>query len=294
MRWSRSFALVAALAFVVTLVPSSATSLAYEPAMLALPPGADETVALPLSAPLPTGATGLGPGTYLLSDIDGATFVCSANWVWSDGAAYYLGAAGHCFLPETATSSHGFDRDYDVSTVRVRACVHACEFAGDLDFVFAGTTVELGKVAYARQSKNGLDIGNDFGLVRIPDALVGEIRAALPVWGRTSGIKDVMPGDIACLYGNGLVVGETYLTKARVGTGLATLADGSWRIAIPSAPGDSGTAVATCKVGLDGSITASRASGVLTHLSGAGVAGTTMAKAQQLAREAGLTLSPIL
>lgn len=292
MRRRLSLALLAAL--LLPLAPGTASSGSFAPAVLALADDADRTVALPLGMPLPTGSVGLGPGTYLLSDIDGQTFLCSANWVWAAGGAYYLGAAGHCFLPEGATSTHGPDRDHDASGVAVRACVRNCEFSGGLDFALGGTTVALGPVVYARQTKNGADIGNDFGLVRIPDHLIGEIRAAMPVWGRAAGgTKDVSPGDVTCLYGNGLAVGEAYLTKARMGTGIVSLADGSWRAAMPSLMGDSGAAVATCRATL-GSVDADRAVGVLTHLSGSGIAGTSMGKAQQLAREAGLSIAPIL
>lgn len=270
-----------------------ASSASIEPARLLVPLASDDTVALPMDAPMPASATGLGPGTFLLTQIAGVTYLCTANWAWTDGAAYYLGAAGHCFLGEAETSSHGAGHDADVSTVKVRACIADCEFSGDLDFLLSGTTVDLGEVAYARQTRGGVDIGNDFGLVRIPDGLVGEIRSELPVWGRAPAVRGLRAGDVACLYGNGVGVGEVYLTKARSGAGLVTLVDGSWRAAIPSAPGDSGSAVATCSATLAGT-RAVGAIGILTHLSSAGTAGTTIGQAIVLAREAGLAVQPVL
>lgn len=285
----------AALALVLAfaLLPAPASSGSDAPARLDAPLLADQTVALPLGAPWPEGATGLGPGTLLVAKLAGGAYVCTANWAWTDGTAYYLGTAGHCFLAEDETASHGYGRDADVSTVRVRACIAECEFEGTLGFLLRGTTVELGPVAYARQTRDGAQIGNDFGLVRIPDALVGEIRSELPVWGAAKGTRDVRPGDLACLYGNGVGVGETYLTKARIGAGLVALSKGSWRAAMPSSPGDSGAAVASCIVTLEGT-RAVGAIGVLTHLSTGGTAGTTMSQAMKLATEAGLTLRPVL
>lgn len=291
-RCPRSYALLGLALVALASLPAPASSGAAEWGRAALRV-ADGTVAIPLDAPLPAGATGLGPGTYLLSEIDGSTYACTANWAWTDGSAYYLGAAGHCFLAQDKTATHGPGRDANASGVRVRACVYACEFSGTLDFLLTGDTVELGPVVYARQARGGVEIGEDFGLVRIPDALVHEIRSALPVWGRPPAPSSLRAGDLACVYGNGVGVGETYLTKARMGVGIVTLDGVSWRAAIPSAPGDSGSAVAECGVWLGGT-RATGAVGVLTHLSSGGTAGTTLAQSARLAKEAGLTVQPVL
>lgn len=253
----------------------------------------DRTVALPLGAPMPADATGIGPGAMLLSTIEGATYLCTANWVWRSGGAYYLGAAGHCFLPEGKTSTHGADRDYDTSNVRVRVCVAECKFGGQLGFLLRGTTVDLGQVAYARQTRAEFDIGNDFGIVRIPDDLLGSVRHDVPVWGRTSSVANVQTGDISCHYGHAAVFGEVFATKARAGTGILTLPDGSWRSAVASNQGDSGAAVAICRI-VNGALEARAAYGILTHLSGMGVAGTTVARAVELAAEAGMSIAPSL
>lgn len=242
-----------------------------------------------MAVPLPQEAVGIGPGTHLLTTIDGRTFSCTAGWVWRDAGAYYLSAAGHCFLPIDATATHGPGAD-SAGASRVRACIASCSFGGTTGFFLTGQLVDLGPLVYARQAVGTTEIGNDFGLVRIPDALLSELRPGLPVWGKASRTRDVVPGDVACFYGAGSVVGETSHTMARAGVGVLTLADGSWRVAAPSNVGDSGAAMATCTP--DGRAVA--AVGVITHLSSGGIAGTTMARGQEMAREAGLHIVPHL
>ena len=293
-----SIRLLAALAGALAIAPSALGLALPAPAddaetlLLDLTGAVDRTVALPLGAPLPADATGIGPGSQLLIEIEGATYGCTANYVWRAGASYYLGAAGHCFLPADKTSTHGADRDYDASGIRARVCISDCLFGGQSGFLLEGTTVDLGPVAYARQTRDGDDIGNDFGVVGIPAARLDLLRTGLPVWGRVEGTAELATGDVTCHYGHATGFGEFVATKARVGEGILTLPDGSWRAAIPSFQGDSGAAVARCAV-VGPSLEATRAVGILTHLSGSGIAGTTMPRAQQLASEAGLALQPV-
>lgn len=247
-------------------------------------------VVLPTSgAFVPERAEGIGPGTHLLVRIDGQNFSCTAGWIFRDATgALYLSTAGHCLLPSFRTSTHGPGAD-DAGAAVVRACIDRCTFGGQTGFLLTGTLVELGPVAYARQVSFGGGVGNDFGLIRIPVALEGLVRLGLPEFGEAGRVGDIGLGEDACWYGAGVVTGETYPTMARHGIGLTTSGT-SWRFAGPSAQGDSGAAVATC--GFRGQ--AQEAVGILTHLAGGMVAGTTMERGQQLAREAGLVVTPVL
>ena len=49
---------------------------------------------------------------------------CTANFVWSTGSTQYLGAAGHCFIPQGTTATHGPGADFDASGVLVSVCVN--------------------------------------------------------------------------------------------------------------------------------------------------------------------------
>lgn len=254
----------------------------------------DRTTTLRAGAPVPSDGPGIGPGSRLRVTIPGeGSFTCSANFIWAQGTKLYLGSAGHCFLPGDKTATHGPGADYDARGVITKVCVSNCQTGGLLSSQ-TGALVELGRVVYARQSGEGGDVGNDFGLVEIPLGQRSLIRRTLPVWGGPSVSGNLSNGEIACHYGNGVGVGELFLTKARFGIG-RTGSPRSWVAQTPAAPGDSGSALAACT--LQGSDLVGReAVGTLTHLApGQGaVVGTTMERSIALAAQAGLRISPVL
>jgi hypothetical protein len=270
----------------------------------------NRTTRTPLELVTPEMAQNIGPGSHLLIDIPNeGTFGCTSNFVFSDGSRQFLGAAGHCFIPAAATSTHGPGADFDASGVRVSVCVSDCSFGGQTGFVLTGNLVPLGQVAFARQTGADGDVGNDFGVVEIPASLANLVRPQLPVFGGPSTIEEVEQLQPLCHFGNGVVVGESFLSQGRMG-----IAGGSTPTTfmgdLLAAPGDSGSAVVTCE--RDGTaLRGQGAAGVLTHLgveacpcgidpeTGAVTAqqgivfGTTTARALELAREAGLTLSVV-
>ena len=254
----------------------------------------DRTTTVRAHAPVPDTADGIGPGSALLITIPNeGTFICSANFVWAQGGKRYLGAAGHCFLPGTKTATHGPGKDYDANGVTTRVCVSECLTGGELTGL-TGAFVALGRVAYARQTGLGGDVGNDFGLVEIPASRAALIRPAMPMWNGPSVSGTLAAGDLACHYGNGVAVGEVFPTKGRVGVGLRTNPT-FWAADTAAAPGDSGSALATCVsdgAGLHGV----KAIGILTHIAPGqgGIVGTTMSRAVAMAAEAKLQISPVL
>jgi hypothetical protein len=257
------------------------------------------TNTIPLALVTPAMASNIGPGSHLLIEIPGAgTFGCTANFVWQSGAARYLGAAGHCFVPEGLSATHGPGADWNAAGVRVSVCVSNCSFGGQSGFVVTGNLVALGSVAYARQTAVDGDVGNDFGIVQIPSSLAALVRPSMPVFGGPSFTEDVSLGATLCHYGNGVGVGETFLTMARVGVGGGANPT-YWFADLAAAPGDSGSAVVTC--GLEGTdLRGQGAAGVLTHLGvelgvpqHGFVLGTTISRAIAMAQEAGLAIAPV-
>ena len=252
----------------------------------------DQTEPLPAHAPAPAQATGIGPGSHLIITMPGGTFGCTANFVWTGNGKTFLGAAGHCFLPETKTATHGPGADYNPSATTVRVCVAGCNFGGELGFVITGTLATLGPVAYARQTQSGVDVGNDFGIVEIPSSLASQIRTAMPVWGGPTTTETLSAGKIVCHYGNGVAVGEVYPTMARAGVGIFGGTGASWGADTPAAFGDSGSALNVCAQDAGG-VHGRGAVGILTHLgvNTGFVLGTTMSRAIAMATQAGLTIS---
>ena len=268
-------------------------------ARLDLTPMTRATRVIPLQLVTPAMAQNIGPGSHLIIDIPGAgTFGCTANFVWAAGSIRFLGAAGHCFIPAGTTATHGPGANYDASAVQVSVCVSNCSFGGETGFTLTGDLVVLGQVAYARQTAADGDIGNDFGIVTIPASLASLIRPSEPVFGGPTTIAQVQVGQPVCHYGNGVIVGETFLTMGRVGIGGGSNAK-YWSGDLIAAPGDSGSAVLTCVADVSG-LRGAGAAGILTHLGfevGVNqhgvVFGTTTTRAIEMALEAGLSLAVV-
>jgi hypothetical protein len=256
----------------------------------------------------PEMAENIGPGSHLIIEIpDEGTFGCTANFVWASGTTRYLGAAGHCFIPSDSTATHGPGADYNAAGVRVSVCVSNCSFGGQTGFVLAGDLVALGNVAYARQTAADGDIGNDFGIVTIPSSFASLIRPSMPVFGGPETVEDVQQLQPVCHYGNGVLVGETFLTMARVGIGGGSTST-YWVADTLAAPGDSGSALVTCE-SAGAAFNGRGAAGILTHLGlevcpcsidvnnttitvqQGFVFGTTIARAIQMAQEAQIVLT---
>ncbi len=263
---------------------------------------ADLTTTIPLDLFTPQAAGNIGPGSAIIITIpDEGRFGCTANFVWASQGQRYLGAAGHCFLPADKAATHGPGADYDASGVVVQVCVEGCE-GNFRTNQLTGTWVTLGNVAYARQTFEGEDVGNDFGVVEVPREFRDFIRTEMPVWGGPTGVQTLNLGDYACHYGHGLGVGEVFLTKARIGIGGGSDED-AWMGDFAGAFGDSGSGLVGCVNDGVGSFQGTGAIGVLTHL-GVGIDestgehgtifGTTIARAIEMGQEARLRLSLVL
>ncbi|MDQ1495824.1 MAG: hypothetical protein QOG69_2307 [Actinomycetota bacterium] len=282
-------AVLVALALVVSAEPAPAATPRVQRLRINLGTVTATRTVLPSALPTPSAGDQIGPGSHLLMTMDGDanTYGCTANFVWASGSQQYLGAAGHCFLPADKTATAGPGADYNPSKTHVKVCVSGCSFGGQTGFIITGTLVDLGPVAYARQTLNGADVGNDFGLVTIPASLSSRVNPTMPVWGGPQGTSTITTGSPLCLYGNAAGLGEMFATKARAGVGV--LSDASmWEGDIASFEGDSGSAVDVC-----GATGVPQAAGILTHLViGAGViAGTTVSRARAMATEAGLSIT---
>lgn len=286
------------------LLPAGATTAPEEgltPLIVRLEAWQDETEALDLTAPMPAQATGIGPGSKLLiemDDEDGFLFLCTANFLWTDGSKTYLGTAGHCLMPADKKATHGNNNDYDRLRTHVRVCVSGCVFGGESGFFLQGSTVDIGPVVYARQvspTDPNQEVGHDFGLIEIPTNRLGDTRAAMPVWGgpTTATATRVTPGTPVCLYGNGVGVGEVWPTMARAGVGVSQSLDGNaFSMEIASNQGDSGSSVVACKLEGD-DLNGQGPVGVLTHLSPPLIVGTTVPRAIQMAQEANLNVQVV-
>lgn len=250
--------------------------------------------------PLPEDAVGIGPGSPILTTIPGeGTFICTANFVYRSGTTYYLGAAGHCFLPEGKKATHGTGADYNAGSVVTEVCVDFCYFGGQLTG-FLGDFQRLGSVAFARQTGPGGDIGNDFGVVQVPAGLVGLLRPELPVWeGPTGANSNEGTGQLLAHYGNGIDAGTVFASKGRLGTSLNDGVSNSWQGNLEINGGDSGSPVVFASASASNDVvTGGAALGIVTHGLITGTVplawGTTIGQAISMATQANLSLTLVL
>lgn len=160
-----------------------------------------------------------------------APYGCTANFIFTDGASYYVGTAGHCSnkVGDTVTMQVDTTTLADVGTV-VKRTPHA---AGD-----------------------GIP-GSDFTLVRLDPAVVAKwgVDPAIPVVGGPNGVYDGCGPESVRHYGHGYGVA---VAQGKPSAGLATnWFDNAYGWTGFGLPGDSGSPVVT---------TDGKGAGNFTHL----------------------------
>jgi hypothetical protein len=132
--------------------------------------------------------------------------------------------------------------------------------------------------------------------VAVPDEAVDLLEPSLPQFGGPDGVSETAaaPGTVVHMYGAGIGNGEVFVTQGRTGVSLGDAGTpGSWVGALRASPGDSGGPLVA---GETGSLppSAGPATGVLTHISSSGIAGTTIGRCKGLAAdEVGLDMEVV-
>lgn len=183
----------------------------------------------------PAGIADVHPG--VMTDTKGAQ--CTANFIFSDGTNVYIGQAAHCSSTAASTTTNG------------------CE-AGSLPL---GTPVRIegaeepGTLVYnswlAMQRSGETDPNacayNDFALVKIDPADVGQVNPSIPFWGGPTGLNTAGTaiGDTVLSYGNSSLRFGIEALSPKQGTSVGDSGDG-WSHNVytvtPGIPGDSGSA----------------------------------------------------
>jgi hypothetical protein len=171
---------------------------------------------------------------------------CTANFVFADAAGRrYVGYAAHCAGRGEATDTDGCSTSSQPLGTRVR-------FAEGATVVDGGTTLGHGRLAYSSwrtmraigTSNRGACAANDFALVRVAKADVGEVDPAVPFWGGPTGLAGRLPeGTQVYSYGQSSLR-PTELLSPKTGVALGAT-NGGWGMdvytATPGIPGDSGS-----------------------------------------------------
>jgi hypothetical protein len=197
-------------------------------------------IALAIMMFAPAGASAWAPAAQATVHPGVMTFTdggqCTSNFVFTQGSDVYLGQAAHCSGTGGATETNGCD-------------------SGSLP---VGTPVEIdgasrpGTMVYnswltmqARGETNPDACEyNDFALVRVDPADVGNVNPSVPGFGGPTGVGEAADGSTVYSYGNSSLRGGVTKLSPKQGVVVATEGNGWSRTVYtvsPGVPGDSGS-----------------------------------------------------
>ncbi len=208
---------IAAIAVLVALLVAA-------PALLGTGPGAQA-------------ATGsIHPGVLLTSPAGR----CTGNFIYSDGAQWFIGFAAHCAGTGEATDTDGCaTRSYPLGTP---VQIDGASRPGTLAYSSWAAMAAVGETTPV------ICALNDFALVRIHPADVGRIDPAIPHWGGPTGLRraPLGAGETVYSYGNSPLRGGLALLAPKIGLAVDSDPSGwahSAYTVSPGIPGDSGSGV---------------------------------------------------
>ena len=191
----------------------------------------------------PADTASIHPGVQMYTD--GAQ--CTGNFVFTDGAAnVYVGYAAHCAGLGEATDTNGCEADSLPLGTKV-------EFAEGGSLI-GHDTIGTGTLVYSSwltMQKNGTTDSdtceyNDFALVKVDPAYVGDVNPSVPFWGGPTAVDTdgTAVGEDVYSFGNSSLRAGVEALSPKQGTSLGS--DGGWSHPVytvtPGVPGDSGSA----------------------------------------------------
>ncbi|HEV2815498.1 MAG TPA: serine protease [Solirubrobacteraceae bacterium] len=194
--------------------------------------------------------------------ITGGSNQCTANFVFSDGTATYIGQAAHCSSTGAANETNGCL----APSMPNGTAVEVEDHRNPGDFPVRGTMVYnswLEMQADGEKDQNACRF-NDFALVRLDNVGADAVNPTIPFWGGPEGVTTSVPQlDDVFSYGNSSLRFGIEQLKPKRGTNVQQTG-GGWHYDVytvtPGIPGDSGSAF------IDAS---GRAFGVLSTLAAA-------------------------
>lgn len=165
---------------------------------------------------------------------------CTANFVFRDGNATYLGQAAHCTGTGAATATNGCEaRSLPLGT---KVEIDGASAPGELAYN-SWLTMQA-----VDESDPDACAFNDFALVRIAAADLSRVDPSVPAFGGPTGLgpSSSSVGDTVYSYGNSSLRAGVAALSPKQGVVLSTDGDGWSRSVLavtPGLPGDSGSGV---------------------------------------------------
>ena len=192
------------------------------------------------SAWAPVDSATVRPGVQTLTQ--GAQ--CTANFVFSDGSAVYIGQAAHCSGTGAANETNGCDS----GSLPLGTQVEIEDYQNPGEFPVRGTMVYNSWLQM--QADNESDANacayNDFALVRLDNVTADAVNPTIPNWGGPNGVATSV-GQLADVfsYGNSSLRFGIEQLKPKQGVNVQQTG-GGWHYDVytvtPGIPGDSGSA----------------------------------------------------
>jgi hypothetical protein len=185
-----------------------------------------------------TASAEVSPGVQTLTD--GGQ--CTANFVFSDGSATYLGQAAHCSSTSGNTATNGCEADVLPIGTQVQiqdATTGEFSHTGTLAYNSWNTMKARGEDPASDQCQY-----NDLALIRLPAGTQAD--PSIPFWGGPTGVATTTSaGQNVYSYGNSSLRLGIEQLKPKRGASLGT-SGGGWTHQVytitPGIPGDSGSA----------------------------------------------------
>lgn len=197
------------------------------------------------------------PGVEMLTEVDGGTASCTANFVYTSGDRVFIGYAAHCAGGGSSTDVNGCTTPTSGpgTPVTIRG-LDGADYAGELAYTSWFAMQEAG------ESDPDLCQLNDFALVEIGSDDVGRVNPSVPVFGGPDGLDEdgLDSGERVFSYQNAADDGPLPVMRAKQGMAVQEVGGGRSHIVAtttPGFPGDSGSGY------LDGN---GRAFGVLSTI----------------------------
>jgi hypothetical protein len=167
---------------------------------------------------------------------------CTANFVYTDGSATYLGQAAHCSSTSGNTATNGCEADVLPIGTQVQiqdATTGEFSHTGTLAYNSWNAMKAAGEDPASDQCQY-----NDLALIRLPAGT--QVDASIPFWGGPNGIaSSTSAGQSVYTYGNSSLRLGIEQLKPKRGVSLGT-SGGGWTHQVytltPGIPGDSGSA----------------------------------------------------